>query len=169
MKKVLGTGIAAIGLALVGCNGGPQVGEPAAEFSAMDSEGRVVELASYQGKVTVLDFWATWCAACRQASPHVQKLHQRYADNDAVAIVGVHKDVDYRKGNPADYMAEHGYTFDLIPDGRNVAEAYGIWSLPQFVVIDGEGKVIHRQTGFGPDDVDAFAGIIDAELAESAG
>lgn len=132
----------------------------------MDSRGDVVNLTTYDSKVVLVAFWAIWHASSAAPMAGMQTLHEQYDDNDAVAIVGVHKDVDYRKGNPVDYMAENGYTFDLIPDGRNVAEAYGIWSLPQFVVIDGEGEVIHRQTGFGPDDIDAFSEIIDGALAE---
>lgn len=159
------TGLVCAGL--IGCSGGPTVGAPAPGFEAADAEGRVVELASYAGKVTVLDFWATWCGRCRVASPHVQALHERYEGNARVAIVGVHKDVDYRKGHPAAYMEEHGYTFDLIPDGRAVAEAYGVRALPQLVIIDGDGMVIHSQFGFGADDVDAFAEIIDGELASA--
>jgi peroxiredoxin len=152
-----------------GCYTSPAVGDRAIDFKAADAAGRPVELASYAGRVTVLDFWATWCATCRRASPHVQALHERYGDDPRVAVVGVHRDVDYRKGTPQEYMAEHGYTYDLIPDGRKVAEAYGVWALPQFFVIAPDGTIVHHQTGFGADDVDAFAEIIDAQLAAMEG
>ncbi|MEO0632112.1 MAG: TlpA disulfide reductase family protein [Planctomycetota bacterium] len=154
---------------LAGCSSGPQAGEAAPAFSAMNSEGQNVELASYAGKVTVLDFWATWCPPCRRAMPHVQDLHERYEDNPNVAVVGVHFDTNYRAGNPADYFDEKGYTFDMIPDGSAISELYGISSLPSFVVIDESGTIIHRQRGFGASDVDAFAEIIDAQLAKNAG
>lgn len=165
--------VSAVGLgamALVsGCASGPGAGEVAPAFSATDSSGQTVELASYEGKITVLDFWATWCAPCRRAMPHVQTLHERYADNPDVAVVGVHFDTNYRAGNPADYFAKNGYTFDMIPNGTEISKAYGVSSLPSFVVIDESGTIIHRQRGFGESDVDAFSEIIDAQLAKNAG
>ena len=166
LLAAMGIGVSAV---LAGCSSGPQAGEAAPAFSAMNSEGQNVELASYAGKVTVLDFWATWCGPCRKAMPHVQDLHERYEDNLNVAVVGVHFDTNYRAGNPADYFDEKGYTFDMIPDGSGISELYGISSLPSFVVIDESGTIIHRQRGFGASDVDAFAEIIDAQLAKNAG
>ncbi len=162
----MGIGVSSV---LAGCSSGPKAGEPAPAFAAMNSEGENVQLASYAGRVTVLDFWATWCGPCRKAMPHVQALHERYAANPGVAVVGVHFDANYRAANPADYFAKNGYSFDLIPDGRSIAEAYGVSSIPTFVVIDASGTIVHRQTGFGPGDVDAFAEIIDAQLAKNAG
>lgn len=154
---------------LSGCSSGPQAGEPAPAFAAMDSEGQNVELANYAGKVTVLDFWATWCGPCRKAKPHVQALHERYEGNPNVAVVGVHFDTNYRAGNPADYFEKNGYTFDMIPNGSEISKIYGVSSLPTLVVIDESGTIIHRQTRFGPGDVDEFAAIIDAQLAKNAG
>ncbi|MEO1535070.1 MAG: hypothetical protein AAFS11_05870, partial [Planctomycetota bacterium] len=70
--------------------------------------------------------------------------------------------------NPADYFEKNGYTFDMIPTGSEISKTYGVSSLPTFVVIDDSGTIIHRQTGFGPEDVDEFAAIIDAQLAKDA-
>jgi len=151
---------------VAGCDSGPGAGEKALSFSAEDSSGSMVTLDNMQGKVVVLDFWATWCARCRLASPYVQKLYDRYADDDRVEVIGVHWDTDYRKGTPSDYMAEHGYTYPIIPDGTAVAKTYGVWTLPQFIIVGPDGKILHRQKGFGPEDIDAFAKIIDSALAE---
>ncbi|MEO0631218.1 MAG: TlpA disulfide reductase family protein, partial [Planctomycetota bacterium] len=150
LLAAMGIGVSAV---LAGCSSGPQAGEPAPAFAAMDSEGQNVELANYAGKVTVLDFWATWCPPCRRAMPHVQTLHERYEGNPDVAVVGVHFDTNYRAGNPADYFEKNGYTFDMIPNGSEISKTYGVSSLPTFVVIDDSGTIIHRQTGFGPEDV----------------
>ncbi|MEM8757317.1 MAG: TlpA disulfide reductase family protein [Planctomycetota bacterium] len=170
MTRSLTTGFVALtSAALIGCNTGPGAGEQAVAFEATDATGQTVALADYAGRVTVLDFFATWCGHCTKASPYVQRLHERYSDDERVAIVAVHRDVDYRRGHPADYMAEHNYTFDLIPDGREVASAYGIWSLPQFIIIDQDGTIVHRQAGFGENDIEAFAGIIDSTLEQGAG
>ena len=154
---------------VVGCDSGPGAGDQALSFAAKDASGEMVSLDDMQGKVVVLDFWATWCARCRLASPYVQKLHERYADDDRVEVIGVHWDTDYSKGEPGEYMAEHGYTYPIIPDGTEIAKTYGVWTLPQFIIVGPDGKIILRQKGFGAEDVDAFAKVIDDTLAGQGG
>jgi thiol-disulfide isomerase/thioredoxin len=147
-------------LVLAAC--APGVGAEAPAFSAPDSQGTVVSLGSLEGKVVLLDFWATWCAPCRQASPYVQKLYEQFADNDEVIMLGVHYD---DAGDPAAYMAEHGYTFPVIPDGREMVRAYGIKRLPTFLVIDRSGTIVHKQVGYtGPAGLDAVADAVNGHL-----
>jgi thiol-disulfide isomerase/thioredoxin len=138
------------------------VGAAAPAFHAETSQGALVSLETLEGKVAVLDFWATWCPPCRTAGPYVQKLHERYADNDGVTVLGIHFD---DQGDPVAYMAEHGYTFPVIVDGRDVVKSYGITRIPTFLVIDRSGTVVYKQVGFGgSDDLGAVAGAVDENL-----
>lgn len=159
-------GVLAGALVLVGglaaCQNGPKVGAEAPAFSAMDDRGAEASLAAYEGKVVVLDFWATWCAPCLTASPYVQDLHEQFAGNDGVVVLGVHYD---GRGEPAAYMAEHGYTFPVILDGTGVVKAYGVTTIPTFLVIDRQGVVVYKQVGlWGPEDVEKLADVVEAHL-----
>ncbi len=151
------TMIAAVGLltgSLTACHSGPPVGARAPAFSAYDDRGAEASLAAYEGKVVVLDFWATWCAPCLPASPSIQALHERFAGSGDVVVLGVHYD---DRGDPAAYMVEHGYTFPVVLDGTEVVEAFGISQIPTFLVIDRHGTVVYSQTGFAPSVAQAIA------------
>lgn len=147
-----------------GCASGPQVGDQAPAFRAQSTSNDEVAMDAEPGKVVVMDFFATWCGPCVRASPYVQALHERYADDPRVEIIAVHYDDNYAKGHPGDYAAEHGYTFTIVPDGADVRRQYGVSRIPTFLIVDQQGEIVHRQTGFSSSDVDKFSGIIDAQL-----
>ncbi|HZW10127.1 MAG TPA: TlpA disulfide reductase family protein [Phycisphaerales bacterium] len=127
-------------LALAACETPPQPGT-----AALDAAIPASVAAEWQGKVIVADFWATWCPPCRASSPNVQALHEQFAGDSGVLVVGVHADdaVD----DPAAYMAEHQYTYPLVAKGQEVADAFGVNALPTFVVLDPQGREVFRHVG----------------------
>jgi peroxiredoxin len=145
----------------LGCASGPKVGSRAPSFEAVDDAGHDVSLAGYEGKVVVMYFWATWCAPCAVSGPAVQKLHARYSQNADVVVVGVHYD---NKGDPAAHNEKNGYTFEIIPDGREVVARYGIKKIPSFVIVGADGVVLRSQVGYSGGDEQEFERIIDTHL-----
>ncbi|MGE0871237.1 MAG: TlpA family protein disulfide reductase [Kofleriaceae bacterium] len=109
------------------------------------------------GKVTVLDFWATWCGPCLRAMPHLDALARRHPDVDVVAIVAD----DPAKART---MFQHnGYQLTLLADPRGDAQnRYGVLSFPHTVVIDRAGVV--RLVAGG--DASAIAAAVTAALGE---
>ncbi|MHC4991111.1 MAG: TlpA family protein disulfide reductase [Planctomycetota bacterium] len=142
---------------LSGCASGPPEGATAPAFSAMDTSGAEQSTAALEGKIVVMDFWATWCPPCVEASPAFQTLHEQFEDDPDVIVLGVHFD---DRGDPAAYMTEHGYTFPIIADGGEVARTYGIRKLPTVLIVDREGIVVHNQIGFAPGDEAELAAIV---------
>src|SRR5262245_59711224 len=68
-----------------------KIGQKAPDFTLPDLDGKPVSLSHYQGKVVVLDFWATWCAPCREELPIFQDLHEQYGSK-GFEIVGISMD-----------------------------------------------------------------------------
>ncbi len=105
-------------------------------------------MSDYVGKVVVLDFWATWCAPCMMVSPHMQKIHEAYAER-SVVVLAVHYD---DQGDPKRYTKRNGYTFTVLDDGLTVAKRMGVSKIPTVMIIGPDGRVVHRQTGFAEGD-----------------
>jgi len=162
--RAIGTAVAAA--LLLGCApSGPKEGAEAPALTAEDLEGATITLADLEGDVVVMDFWATWCGPCRKASPLIQSLHDQWSGDDRVTVVAIHADdPEGVKLHPADYMTSNGYTYPLIPDGRRIAQDYGVRSLPTIVILDAEGTVILSQTGMSSSDVPKITDIVNDEL-----
>jgi thiol-disulfide isomerase/thioredoxin len=119
------------------------VGTQAPDWKLSDPGGKVHTLSDYQGKIVVLDFWATWCGPCIRAMPNLQRVYQGYKDRDVV-VFGVNT---WEESNAVEFMKRSGYTYGLLLKGEQAAAAYQVSSLPTLYVIGVDGKIIHRLSG----------------------
>jgi thiol-disulfide isomerase/thioredoxin len=123
------------------------VGRPAPlHFTLKDMHGADVALASYKGKVIVVNFWATWCGPCKAEIPDLVTLQAKYGDD--LAILGVSVDDTPEQMKP--YAAEYKINYPLlVGNGReDVQDAFGpLWGIPVSVIIDREGKIAKKHSG----------------------
>ncbi|RYZ32567.1 MAG: TlpA family protein disulfide reductase, partial [Sphingobacteriales bacterium] len=118
-----------------------QSGTPAPHFSLPDSSGRLHHLADFRGKLVYLDLWASWCLPCRLESPVIQRLVTKYKNNPVIVFVGIavsDKTVDWKKALRQD---RPGW-LQLLDKNTVVANAYAVTSVPRYVLIDRQGKII---------------------------
>jgi thiol-disulfide isomerase/thioredoxin len=117
----------------------------APSFSLPAIEGKPVDLATYRGKVVLLDFWATWCAPCRTTIPRLVKLQARYRDR-GVQILGISLDDDPKAVREA--YRQFGFNYPVAIGDAALAERYGgILGLPVLFVIGCDGRIEHRVDG----------------------
>jgi len=135
-------------------------GRPAADFTLKTLDGEPTQLSSLQGKVVVLDFWATWCPPCRAELPSIEKLHAEFAGK--VEFLGVNdEDSAAVKG----FLKKAGYTFPVLMDGkRQVHRTYGIRAIPVLLVIDRRGVI--RQHFIGSRTEQALRSAIQSVLEQ---
>ncbi len=120
---------------------------PAWKLAGLD--GKPVSLADFKGKVVVLDFWATWCAPCRDEIPGFVELQKQFGDRGLV-VVGVSLD---EEGAPfvQKFVRQHGVSYPVVLGSREVVAAYdGVDALPTTFIIDREGKIVKGHRGFTP-------------------
>lgn len=121
--------------------------EPIApDFSFTTLEGAQISLAALKGKVTLLDFWGTWCPPCRESIPTMVNLRKKFA-NKPVEIVGVSSDDDQQAWRA--FIAAHHMDWpEYIDLSDAVQQAFEVDSFPTYIVIDAQGMIRFRQSGF---------------------
>ena len=115
------------------------------EFSGRTTDSRTVSLASLQGKVVLLNFWATWCLECRPEMPLFERLHRDFAAQ-GFSVIGINA----REGTAAirQYSKELGLTFPLVLDSSGeINAAYGVIGLPTTFLIGRDGRAVALAVG----------------------
>lgn len=142
-------------------------GEEAPAFELQDLDGKLFRLSDYEGKVVVLDFWATWCGYCRRAMPHVQELADRpeVADGKLV-ILALSSDDDQDKLR--EYIAKNKLTVPIPLDPkRKIGVQYGAKAIPTMVVLKPDLTVAWSDTIGNEEKVKRLDEAIDQTLAEA--
>lgn len=99
----------------------------------------------WAGRIVVVDFWATWCRPCTASAPNVQILHDEFAADSDILVVGVH--VDDNVEDPRAHHAAQGHTYPIVERGGDVSDVFDVYGLPTFVVLDREGREVYRHIG----------------------
>lgn len=131
----------------LGAAGGaaPKIGRAAPEFTLLAPDGGVVRLSDFRGKTVVLNFWATWCAPCRQEFPELVRLYKRNADQGLV-VLGV--DLQESPAIVRAFTDEFSASFPTAIDRKgDVGSQYRLLGLPTTLFIDTEGVVRAQHTG----------------------
>lgn len=127
----------------------PLLGNPAPDFTLpAQSGGNKASLADADGKVRLVDFWATWCGPCKASFPKYEALAKKYPD---VVILGISEDDE--SDGIKDFAQETGATFTLAWDKeKGVAASYHPETMPTSFIIDKKGLVRFVHAGFREGD-----------------
>jgi peroxiredoxin len=122
----------------------PHVTEPA-DIRLKDIEGRQVNLSDFRGKIVFLNFWTTWCPACRIEMPSMEKLHQKFKYKDfAMVTINLQETASQVK----EFFKVHKLTFTALLDSTgDVGTAFGIYQIPTTFILDKEGRIIAKAVG----------------------
>lgn len=119
-----------------------QIGAPAPEYSIPNTNDEARSLADHNGKVVLLDFWASWCVPCRKAIPHLKELDETYKDN-GLEIVSISIDDDKEKWLKA--VEEEQMPWSQLLDHKDeVSKEYYINSVPKMYIIDRSGNIVAK-------------------------
>jgi len=124
---------------------GPVVGEAPPDFQLMDLDGRTVQLSDYRGKVTVINFWATWCPPCVEEMPSLNQFQQAFSPKGVVVLA---VSVDDDEAALRRFVRDHRLAMTVIRDpGRKVASLYQTYRYPETYILDRSGKLVKKIVG----------------------
>ncbi|MGH3738796.1 MAG: redoxin family protein [Micromonosporaceae bacterium] len=178
LRTKLMAGFFAAGLlALTGCGGGgtaaptPSAAEPTEthasgsastapaevpetlKFTGTTVDGKTFDGASLAGKPVVLWFWAPWCPKCKAAAPHVEAAAKANGDVHVIGVGGLGKSPEMQA-----FVKDNGLSIvNLADDAGDVWKKFGVTQQDTFVLIDGDGTVVHKG-GLSKDEIKTKVG-----------
>ena len=134
--------------------GADHLRKAAPNFTLTDSKGTSVRLSDYQGRVVVLDFWATWCHGCKIEIPWYMEFQNKYKDK-GLSVIGVAMDEDgWKSVRP--FLKKKRMNYAVVVGNEALAKLYAVDALPVTLLIDRDGKI-----------ADAHAGMVNKDAFES--
>ena len=119
-------------------------------FELADLSGKTWTVQSLNGKVVLINLWATWCGPCNAELPQLQKLYEQAKGRSDLQILTFNIDEDLGLVEP--FMKEKGYTFPVVPAYSYVVNLLDGYAIPQNWVLNPKGQWEWTQVGYGSDD-----------------
>lgn len=139
-------------------------GDPAPPLVARFLSGDRFEAKWQSNRLTLVNFWATWCEPCRWEMPALESLSRKYSKKK-VAVVGVlidpAKDEDVRK-----FTENAGVSYPIVRGDLDVSNTWGgIGTIPTTFLVNAQGRIARRYVGTTPEQLDAIRTDLEALLA----
>ena len=118
---------------------------PVGELEMETLDGQTITMADLRGKVTLVNFWATWCGPCREEIPFLVQLTERYPDH--LTIIGVSED-EGSTDKVAAFAQQYGVNYPIVMSTADIKRQFpGVFALPTSFVVDPDGQIVQTHVG----------------------
>jgi len=140
------------------------IGKPAPAFTAPDSIDKPHNLADFKGKVVLIDLWASWCGPCREETPYLAKIIEKYKGDSRITFMSVavlDKIEEWKKA----MMKDKPTWLQLFDKDGAVQKGYVANSIPKFILIDKQGNIVSFDAPMPSQNVE-LEKILDREISK---
>ena len=121
---------------------------PAPDFTLKSENGSNLRLSEFRGEVVMINFWASWCAPCRQEMPLLDELYTQYQPM-GFTILGVNVEEDSTKAKQL--LKNIPVNFPVLYDNASdVSKLYNVVAMPSTVLVDRDGNIRYLHQGYKP-------------------
>ena len=118
----------------------------ATDFTLPMLSGGNLTLSETRGKVTIINFWASWCGPCKMEAPHLQEVYEEYSDR--VEIIAVNIMSKDKREDASAFAKQYGFTFPVLLDETgDISTMYGAFAIPTTIFLNEKGEIIHEYAG----------------------
>ena len=144
-KGLVVQGLMKVGLFKPDVKNGAKPVPISANVSLKDKNGNILSLASLQGKVVFINFWATWCPPCRAEMPSINSLHQKLKDDKNIVILMV--DIDGNLNKSVAFIKKQNYDLQVYKALNAIPSDLLGQAIPATVIINKNGKLVFKHDG----------------------
>ena len=143
-----------------------RIGDDAPEFSVETTEGDIFSTKELEGKIILVNLFATWCGPCRAEMPHLQKgLYEKFKDNENFAVIALAREEN--NDVVSSFAKSMDLTFPVAGDSdRSIYSKFAEGYIPRNYLIGKDGKIIYGSVGYEPAEFEELIELIASELNE---
>lgn len=137
------------------------------DFKLPDLKGDYYNYSQIKGeKVTIIDFWATWCQPCVRSIPKLIEIHNQYS-NRGVQVIGINVDSPRNISKVRPFASSKGITYPVLLDSNSeVMSSMGLSVLPSILIVDKNNKVVVSLAGFLPGEEEEIKKLLDELISK---
>lgn len=154
-RALLYTGLFNAQITDITTSDGPFLTDADYSFSMVTSDGKMETLRDFEGKVTFVNVWASWCPPCVAEMPSIETLYTTVSDNENIRFIML--SLDNEPNNATQFMEDREYTMPYHFPGTRLPQVFNSTVLPTTYVVSKEGQVVYKKRGFADYSSPAFA------------
>ncbi len=122
------------------------------DFTLKDMDGHAIRLSQWRGHPVVVEFWATWCAPCREQIPELKGAYTRYHDSEGLVVVGIACDTVQGDGLKAirPFVKKNSMHYPILVAEQDLIEKLQVESVPTTFLVGRDGVIVDRVRGAEP-------------------
>ena len=136
-----------------------KIGDQVPQFSFETEKGKTVNISDYKGKLILINLFATWCPPCIAEMPAINKLHEKFKNDESVVFILVDADGDLKKSQV--FMDRKKFGLPVYAVASEIPEQLFKGSLPTTLVFDKSGRVAYNEIGAADYSNQKFIAFID--------